>query len=222
MRNRSFALWLCLLATACAHAPAGSPKAIVWNLERVTSIGGLAPEVLGAPKVSSEGRRKSLCFDGKADGLLLPVNPIAGWQRFTIEILFKPDGDGPPEQRFLHIQDEQERRVLIETRVIDPLHWSLDTYLRDSEADKLTLLDKSIVQATDRWHWAALVYDGNTMTDYVDASKQLSGTVIFRPMGAGRISLGVRQNRIHWFKGCIAQVRFMPVALDASELRRPN
>jgi hypothetical protein len=213
---------LCLLA-GCAHTrTAHSPKSVVWNLDRLESIGGHKPEVLGAPKPLWEKGRKSLCFDGKADAIFLPINPIAGWDQFTIEILFRPEGDGPAEQRFLHIQDEQERRVLIETRVTDQRTWSLDTFLRASEANKLTLLDKARVQATDQWHWVALVYDGNTMTHYVDGGMQLTGTVIFQPMGAGRISLGVRQNRIHWFKGCISQVRFTASAVPAPSLQKPD
>jgi hypothetical protein len=139
---------------------------------------------------------------------------------FTIEILFHPDGDGPAEQRFLHIQDEQERRVLIETRVSEDRRWSLDTFLRASDADKLTLLDRARTQPTDRWYWAALVYDGRTMRHYVDGEKQLQGEVAFPPTGPGRISLGVRQNRIHWFKGCIAQVRISEEALLPAALRR--
>lgn len=213
---------LCLLA-GCAHTgTADPPKPAVWKLDNLESVGGRKPEVLGAPRQLSEEGRRALCFDGKADGIFLPVNPIAGWRQFTIEVLFRPDGDGPAEQRFLHIQDEQERRVLIETRVSDQRTWSLDTFLRDSEAQKLTLLDTAKAQATDRWHWAALVYDGHTLSHFVDGGLQLTGAVIFQPMSAGRISLGVRQNRIHWFKGCISQVRFSASALPPASLQKPN
>jgi hypothetical protein len=216
------ALLLCLLA-GCAHTGAtSSSKPVVWNIDNLASIAGQKPEVLGEPRPMSERGRKSLCFDGKRDGLFLPANPIDGWRQFTIEILFKPDGDGPAEQRFLHIQDEQERRVLMETRVTDQRTWSLDTFLRDTDANKLTLLDPARVQATDQWHWAAVVYDGNTQSHYVDGRRQLAGTVIFPPMSAGRISLGVRQNRIHWFKGCISRVRFTAAAVPAAELQKTN
>jgi hypothetical protein len=216
-------LLLSFALTACAHSgAAGGPRATVWKLDNVASVGGFQPEVWGSPRAVVENGRRALCFDGQDDGLLLPTNPIAGLARFTIEILFRPDGDGPAEQRFLHIQDERERRVLIETRVTDQRTFALDTFLRDTDANKLTLLDRTLVQPTDRWHWAALVYDGATMSHYVDAAKQLSGAVIFPPMDAGRMSLGVRQNRVHWFKGCIAQVRVTAAALPATDLQRPN
>jgi hypothetical protein len=135
-------------------------------------------------------------------------------------VLFKPDGEGPAEQRFLHIQDSQERRVLIETRVTKERTWALDTFLRASDSDKLTLLDPAKVSPGDRWYWVALVFDGKTMSHYVNGDKQLEGPVTFPAMSAGRISLGVRQNRIHWFKGSISQVRFTPAALAPAALKR--
>lgn len=215
--------WLVVfLLAGCANTGGVGSTRIVWRLDNLESIGGLKPEVLGAPRMLADQGRKALCFDGRSDGLFLPVNPIEGWDHFTIEILFRPDGDGPPEQRFLHIQDEAERRVLIETRVSDQRTWSLDTFLRATEADKLTLLDREQVQATDSWHWAALVYDGKTMSHHVDGMKQLEGEVVFPASGPGRISLGVRQNRIHWFKGCIREVRFTAHALNTRTLQRPD
>ena len=206
---------LAISVSACA---AGS-RIEVWKLEKPDVVGGHQTEVLGAPKTMAETGQRGLCFDGKSDGLILPVNPIEGQALFSIEVLFRPDSDGPEEQRFLHIQDEQERRVLIETRVANGT-WSLDTFLRATDADRLTLLDRTKTSPANRWYWAALVYDGKTMSHYVAGKKELEGAVAFPPMGPGRISLGVRQNRIHWFKGCIAQVRFTPWALAPEALQR--
>jgi hypothetical protein len=222
--RKAFVVLLPLLLAGCAYgggASAENPKAAVWQIDNLSKIGGHPVEVLGAPTRLVRGRQ-ALCFDGKADAVFVDVNPLEGWQQFTIEVLFKPDGDGPAEQRFLHIQDAQERRLLIETRVTAQRTWALDTFLRATDADKLTLLDRARAQPTDAWYWAALVYDGRTMAHYVNGEKQLEGPVAFPAMGAGRVSLGVRQNRVHWFKGCIAQVRFSPQALAPASLRRPD
>lgn len=222
--RKAFVVLLPLLLAGCAYdggASAQKPKATVWQIDNLSAIGGHPVEVLGAP-TRLDGERKALCFDGKADAIFLGLNPLEGWQQFTIEVLFRPDGDGPVEQRFLHIQDAQERRVLIETRVTAQSTWALDTFLRATDADKLTLLDNNRAQPTDAWYWVALVYDGNTMAHYVNGDKQLEGPVAFPAMGEGRISLGVRQNQVHWFKGCIAQVRFSPQALAPASLRRPD
>jgi Concanavalin A-like lectin/glucanases superfamily len=210
-------MFLCLVVVGCASGPAMR----TWRLDQVGSIGGQVPEVLGAPQPTNKNGRQAVCFDGKADGLFLPVNPIEGWPQFTIQILLLPEGDGPEEQRFFHIQDAQEHRVLIETRVDSNRQWSLDTFLRATDSAKLTLLDRAKTQPTDAWYWAALVYDGKTMRHFINGVQQLEGPVEFPPMGPGRISLGVRQNRIHWFKGCIAEARFTASALRPTSLQTP-
>jgi hypothetical protein len=207
------------LVAVSAAACTTSPSHTTWNLKSTASIAGVVPEVVGSPKSTTLGGRSALCFDGRGDGLLLTANPVAGWAQFTVEIQFRPDGDGPEEQRFFHIQDDQERRLLIETRVNKDHTWALDTFLRDTDTAKLTLLDRAKTQPTDAWYWAALTYDGTTMRHYINGVQQLEGQVAFAPMGPGRTSLGVRLNQIHWFKGCIAQVRFTAAALATGALQ---
>jgi hypothetical protein len=220
MKNRLASVLVQLLGCLGAVGCATGPAQLHWRLDRADIVGGHAAEVLGGPLARVEGGRAALCFNGESDGLIVPVNPIEGWPRFTIEILFQPERGGPEEQRFLHIHDDAERRALIETRLTTPDTWALDTFLHSSATDRLTLLDRSLTQPTDRWYWAALSYDGERMTHYVNATKQLEGTVNLPPMSAGRISLGVRQNRVHWFKGCIAEVRFSAAALPPERLQK--
>jgi hypothetical protein len=42
--------------------------------------------------------------------------------------------------------------------------------------------------------------------------------VPFEPLCAGRASLGVRLNRVSWFKGCLRELRVTPSALPVAEL----
>jgi hypothetical protein len=162
----------------------------------------------------------ALEFDGVADGLLLQVNPIEGLAQFTIEVLFEPAADGPEEQRFLHVSETgSERRLLMETRALPDRTWCLDTYLR-MDAPGLTLIDRSRAHPAGSWHLAALSYDGRTMVSYVDGVREVSGDVSFEPLKAGRISIGVRQNRVSWFKGRIRLIRFSPGALPPERLLR--
>lgn len=201
-------------------SPAAATTSVVWKLDGVASIGGYAPEVLGAPKVVEEYGVKVLVFNGRSDGLVLPVNPLAGWSRFTIEVLIKPDPTGEEEQRFIHIQDKQGRRAMVETRVTRDGKWVLDTYLRATENHNRTLIDRTKTHPTGQWHWVALVYDGETMANYIDGVKELEGEVVLPPMVDGAISIGVRQNKVCWYKGAIREVRFYPVALKPAILQR--
>jgi hypothetical protein len=166
--------------------------------------------------------RTSIRFNGVSDGLILSTNPVDGWDQFTVEVFFKPDSDGPEEQRFVHFQDENANRGLIETRINPDGRWALDTFLYNSSLDSgLTLLDRDINHPGDDWVWAALTYDGTTMSHYVNGNKELEGDIEFGPIGPGMISLGVRLNQVHWFKGEIQEIRFHPASLSASELQVP-
>jgi hypothetical protein len=201
----------------CSAISAKRDSSIVWTLRNAASVGGYSTEVAGNPKVAGAGSETAMIFDGMSDGLFVPAIPITGWQAFTVQVRFKPDGSGGEEQRFLHLEDDMKHRVLMETRVRDG-HWSLDTFLYQDAAHKLTLLDRSRLHPTDGWYWVALVYDGSKMSHYVNGQLELSGEVEFAPMTTGRSSIGVRQNRVSWFKGAIAEARFTPAALAPDRL----
>lgn len=229
MKPRPLGLVLgCLLAPLAARgagiAPAPAPMpadaAVVWALGTADTIGGLVPERGGAPRAlaPAEGG-PGLVFDGVDDGLWLDANPLAGWAAFTVEVLLRPAAGGPGEQRFFHVEDGAGNRGLLELRMVGPDTWCLDTFLKCGEA-KLTLIDRAQLHPAGRWTWVALRYDGRTMSAWVDGEPELAGEVEFAPLGAGRISLGVRQDRRSWFCGAIRAVRFSPVALPAERLRR--
>ena len=76
------------------------------------------------------------------------------------------------------------------------------------------------VHPTGRWYWVALTYDGQRMTHYIDGEQELTAQVAFGPMGPGQTSLGVRQNKVYWFKGGISTLRFHPTALTPPQLQR--
>ena len=161
---------------------------------------------------------KAVEFNGVDDGLIVPTNPLAGIDRFTVEVLFEPALDGPEEQRFLHIQESNsENRALVELRMLPAAQWCLDTYLLHGKSG-LTLIDRNRRHPAGQWHAAALTFDGETMTHYVNRQPQGSGAVAFRPLGPGRTSIGVRQNLVSHFKGRIQVVRFSAAALQPAAL----
>jgi hypothetical protein len=211
------ALLLCCGAAGCAQH-----CATVWDFAARDRIGNHPVTLSGSPAIVMDEDGGSMCFAGEPDAALLDVNPIAGSSAFTIEALIKPTSGGAAEQRFLHIEDERKARVLLELRIVSPETWALDTFLFDSPDSRLTLLDRTKVHSTDEWHWVALTYDGATMTHYVDGVRELEGKLAFRAMAPGKMSLGVRLNRVSWYQGCIGEVRFTPRALPAFALRKPR
>jgi hypothetical protein len=213
--------WLALISFTLGGAAFGAPPApVTWTLQDPPHVGGIATTVWGAPQVMPDG---SLHFDGKQDGLLLPVNPVAGLAQFTVAMLFRPASDAPFAQRFFCIDDEGGERLTLESRVVPGKGWYLDTFLQAATSPASAhraLIDPTKLHPLDQWVWAELSYDGHTMTAWVDGVQELNGDIAFHPMVAGKTSVGVRLNRVFWFKGEIKEVRFYPAALAPADLPR--
>ena len=219
MRVRAVVLALAVSAALALVVEArqpSTPTVTTWRLDNLTQSSGDALELIGRPSIVSTPIGPAVQFNGVSDGLLIQRNPIQGLAQFTIEVLFSVDEQGPVEQRFLHIQESAgDNRALIELRLNNG-RWALDSYLRHGAA-QLTLLDLAKAHSAD-WHVASTTFDGSTMKHYVDGVEQGSGAVAFMPLAAGRTSIGVRQNRVSWFKGRIHTVRISPTALPSSKL----
>ena len=215
-------LLLALAGGGCSksgRAPAETDAPRIWLIDNTRSIGAQTPTVLGAPTVTPLAIGPALCFDGSDDGLVFEKNPLEGRSAFTVEVLFRSDSAGPSAQRFVHIQETgSDNRALIETRA-EADGFYLDTFLA-SNGNKVTLADAKLRHPTAAFHWAALSYADGTMRQYLDGIEELSGSLPFAPLGAGRMALGVRLNRQYWFKGCIRELRIAPRALAASELQK--
>lgn len=194
-----------------------------WLVDQLAAGRNPDVELIGAPKAASVGGHSAVMFDGERDGLLVKANPVAASPALTIEILFYPASAGGKEQRFFHLQDTEGRRTLLETRTDDQGNWWLDGFMRTSAdpADKgLPLIDPKLTHAVDRWYWVALRYDGHQLATFVNGTKQCEGAAQFSTIGPGKISLGVRQNLVYWFKGAIAEVRFHRRAVPVDQLQR--
>jgi hypothetical protein len=196
-------------------------RTITWKLDDPELVGGFKPTLLGAPQVVKDKSGTSLFFDGVDDGLIIPTIPIKGWKKFTVEVLFKPDADGPIAPRFVHFEDTTGKRGTIEARITPAGMWYLDTFLKNGRTMKgLTLIDSANLHPCDQWYWISLVYDGEKMTHYINAKKELEGITEFGPLDTGQISLGVRLNKVNWFKGRIKEIRFHSDALKEEALGR--
>lgn len=202
--------------------PLGASPAIRWAIGNAPATEGHALSVLGAPTVGESELGATVCFDGKDDALLFPVNPLEGLSEFTIEILFKPDPDGASEQRLLHVQEDgTENRALLELRSTAEASTTVNTFLR-SGGEQLALSNEKALHPASRWYWAALTYKSGQLSHAVNGVFEADGKVTFAPLGKGQMSLGARLNRESWFKGCVREIRFSPVALGASDLQRED
>ena len=194
---------------------------MIWKIDNLKSIGGKPTAVSGSPKVIDTPGGKAVEFDGEKDGLFVDNYPLEGVDTFTIEVIFRPDADGQAEQRFFHLQEnDSDNRLLIETRLTEDNQWYLDTYMQSGETSQ-TLIDKSLTHPVGEWFNAVLVFDGREMCHYVNGVRELTAKITsFTPPGEGKTSIGVRINRIYWFKGAIRKARFTPRALSPDEFMK--
>ncbi len=205
-----------LLAPAAALA---DPKPEVWNFDRLDSLGGHRTTIEGQPRLISTPKGKAIEFDGAADAILLDVHPLAEATQFTWEVIFKPYSGGRPEQRFFHLQENGSvHRYLMETRLAGN-QWCLDTYAASKTAQQ-TLIDRSLLHSLDEWHHVALVYDGYRLLHYVDHQLEVSSDVRLTAQSAGRTSIGVRINRVDYFKGAILRAVFHRKALQSNKFQK--
>src|SRR5438445_459978 len=67
----------------------------------------------------------------------------------------------------------------------------------------------------------ATVYDGKELRNYVDGVQEGAAQVHLAPHGPGRSSVGVRINKVFYFKGAVHLARFTRKALSPSEFLTP-
>ena len=198
----------------------GSFRSVTWRIDNVTKIGGNVVEILGAPKIFKTDRGRAVVFDGVKDGIFINTNPLAGASQFTVEAIFRPEPGGLAEQRWMHIEDTDnvESRAMLETR-LNGDQWFLDTFLKSGD-ERLPLFAENFKHPVGRWYHIALVYDGTEMRHYVDGKLELSGKVKFKTFGKGVTSIGVRQNKVYWFKGAVLKARFTNRSLAPAQVMK--
>jgi hypothetical protein len=199
---------------ACSQKP--DSGSVIWRLDNLENIEGIRPTILGAPIVVDTPDGRAIQFDGVDDALVFEKNPLAGFAAFTLEVVFCPDAGGLPEQRFVHLQEVDEHRVLVETRLTEDGQWFLDTFLKSGESEN-TLYAEDFPHPVGEWFHAALVYEDGVMQHYVNGSKELEGAVDFEAMGTGQTSVGSRLNRVYWYRGAVKAISATPETLAPAE-----
>jgi hypothetical protein len=156
---------------------------------------------------------KAVEFNGIDDALFLGVHPLAGAEAFTWEVIFRPAQGGASEQRFFHLQEDgSDNRMLFEIRTIGD-QWCLDSFAKTGENSR-ALLDRTKRHRLGEWYAVEAVYDGKEFRNYVDGVLQGSGELHIAPQKAGQKSVGVRFNKVNYFKGAVREARMTPRALE--------
>jgi hypothetical protein len=204
----------------------GPSAGVMWTFDRLENIGGHKTTVLGQPEVIDSPVGKAVEFDGVDDALFIDNHPLAGAKTFTWEAIFRPDG-GQKEQRWFHLseQDPQtgadtDNRMLFEIRVVDD-QWYLDSYSQSGTESK-ALMNRQALHPLGAWYHVASVYDGQEFRNYVDGVQEGSAQLRLAPHGPGHASVGVRINKVFFFKGAVHLARFTRKALSPSEFLRTS
>jgi hypothetical protein len=222
-------VFLCALGTAsliCASTAllySGIAKeSKVWMFDHLDKIGGVQTTVLGHPKVIKTPVGKAVQFNGVDDALFIHEHPLAGVPVFTFEAIFRPESGGAPEQRWFHLAEQDPKtgadtdtRFLFEIRVINN-QWCLDSFVHTPIINH-AILNREKLYALDTWHAVAQVYDGKVYSSYIDGELQGKAEIHFEPEGPGHTSVGVRINKVNYFKGAVHMARFTRRALAPSE-----
>ena len=193
----------------------------VWLFDRVDNIGGHKTFVLGQPQVIDSPVGKAVAFDGVDDALFVDNHPLAGAEAFTWEAIFRPDG-GATEQRWFHLSErdpttglDTENRLLFEIRVVGD-QWFLDSYGQSGMASK-ALMNRAALHPLGAWYHVAAVYDGRQFSNYVNGVREGAADLRLAPHGPGHSSVGVRINKLFYFKGAVHAARFSRRALSPAE-----
>ena len=216
-------LLLACLTLGCAARP-GDPGTVVWSAESFPPL----RQLFGEPQVFQTPLGPAVHFNGSTDAAFVESVPVAGMEAFTLELVFRQDGDAPFEQRFLHI-GTMDRRILFETRVNPDRTWYFDAFVNLGTPDptpedpqparrSAVLIDDQLTHPADRWYTLTLVASPEGLVSYVDGVEQCRSELPWAPLVTeGFTSVGVRQNMVCWFKGDLFKLRVTPRALQPEE-----
>lgn len=205
------------IAGLCALQPLRGQEVVEWRIASLPGRYAGNIDVHGDPRVVATPLGDAVWFDGADDGYMIGDNPLNGFGAFTLELVFRPDGDGYRKPRFMHFGDSGGKRLMCEIRINERGEWYFDAHFNAGDMGSKTLMDSTLTHPCDRWYTVAVVAANGTLTTYVDGKMELSGPLRFTPFDSGRTSVGFRQNHSSWFRGTIFRMRVSPGALKPAK-----
>jgi hypothetical protein len=200
-----------LQSDSCSHID--SIQTIELKLAKMLEPFTKGCTIIGVPKIIDCSYGKAVQFDGQDDAMILDTNLLVNMRQFTIEVIMRPDTNGQREQRFLHFGEVRGERVMVETRLTKDDQWYLDTYMRSGQTGQ-TLADSTKLHPLNQWYHVAFVVNDGKIETYVNGRKELEGQIPFSPFTIGQTSIGVRLNRVNWYKGAIYKLKITPMKLE--------
>lgn len=179
-----------------------------WLLANLLREKSSKVEISGKPQIVASPYGEAVSFNGIDDAIFLNELPLQSLQEFTVEMIFNPDVTGSFEQRILHIGESKADRMLLEIRAVNS-NWYFDGYAC-SGTNKKALIDEKLVHPLGKWYHVAFVVTPNSLTTYVNGKQELEESFSFLPIKTGQTSIGVRINKLNWFKGAIYKIRITP------------
>ena len=210
-------------------ATAAQAEQSVWRFDNLSHIGGMSPKVEGSPQLVASPVGKAVQFNGSDTALFFPGRPLVGAKAFTIEAIFRPEG-GDFQQRWMHIAEtdpatgldanpggtaDPNPRFMFEVRVVKD-QWYLDAFVQSKAGSKALAFPQKL-HPINQWYAVEQTYDGKTYRAYVNGLQEGEADVAFTPHGPGHVMVGVRMNRVNYFKGSVALARFTDHALSPAE-----
>lgn len=171
--------------------------------------------ILGNPTIVPSPYGNAVTFNGIDDALFLNEMPLKSLESFTVEMIFKPQSNGIFEQRVLQIGEITGDRMLLEIRVLDN-NWYFDGFVA-SKGVKLALATEELLHPLEKWYHVAFVVTPNSLTTFVNGKQELHNEYVFNPIEQGQTSIGVRMNKVTWFKGAIYKIQISPQALKPNQ-----
>jgi hypothetical protein len=182
-----------------------------WKLSEFMGGTSNRIQIEGKPGIVNINNNQAVSFNGSSDAIFLESMPLAGYDQFTIEVIFRPASGGNFEQRFFHCGEVQGDRVMLELRST-LTDWYFDAFIKAGDGQK-TLIEPRLLHPLDQWYHIAFIVDHGKLETYVNKKKELEGEIDMTPLKNGKTSIGVRQNEVSWFKGAIYKIRITPEAV---------
>lgn len=172
-------------------------------------------EILGNPKIVTSPYGDAVVFNGIDDAFFLKQTPLKGLESFTVEMIFKPEVNAPFEQRVLHIGEITGDRMLLEIRAVED-NWYFDGFAA-SKGVKLALAKEDLLHPLEKWYHVTFVVTPTSLTTFVNGKQELHEMYTFKPIELGQTSIGMRMNKVTWFKGAIYKIKISPTALKPNQ-----